>query len=644
MLRNNEHLDESNPLLSAALEYARLGYPVFPCAPGTKVPFAGTRGKDDATTDEATIRAWWAKTPTANLAIECSGLLVVDIDGATNPWPHEEHRKADLSDAPAAMTPKGGRHYVFRSPAGMTFKDSQGKLAEKVDTRSNGGYIVAWPSTIKDGSYSWIEGCELDIPRERLPEPPAWLIDAAPKAGTTGGSSGKTKAASADGNQIPDGQRNGTLMNLAGVMRRKGMSQREIEAALMVVNADRCNPPLDEREVCIVARNAAKFAPDQIDTAWAEGHFQQDRANDAAAKVWKLETRRFDTITEGATQWLWEGRIPLGMLTILEGPPKEGKSTLVYDLIGRVTTGRVMPDGQPASPELRKCLIIAPEDPAEQVIKPRLMAARADLAMVHQLEGFATEDGKRRRFTLSDADRRELEALIKNEGIGLVFVDAIMGLLPIKVDSNSDQQVRTSILDPLADLAKQTGISIILGRHWSKGAGLRQSYERGLGSIAWTGVARSLLQVASHPDDKKLKLLAVGATNLLGEQSTLGFRIAPTIVVGADGAEIPTSTIAWEGVVDIDPEDMGRAGSSAPSGRQECSEWLLARLGELGGDAASDQLEREAIARGYSLDILKRAKLALKQQQKAKSVKSSNEWRVRLWDFEAIAIADKIFN
>ena len=58
--------------LEAALRYAEMGYPVFPCVPGGKAPMT-PHGFQNATTDAAQIEAWWAKHPDAN--IEALALL-----------------------------------------------------------------------------------------------------------------------------------------------------------------------------------------------------------------------------------------------------------------------------------------------------------------------------------------------------------------------------------------------------------------------------------------------------------------------------------------------------------------------------------------------------------------------------------------
>src|SRR5262249_979622 len=87
-----------------------------------------------------------------------------------------------------------------------------------------------------------------------------------------------------DGNPIPKGQRNKTLTRLGGAMRRVGMAGPEIAAALHVVNA-RCEPPLPEREVERTAASISRYAPDQVATAMAEGHWEQMFQNEAEDEV-----------------------------------------------------------------------------------------------------------------------------------------------------------------------------------------------------------------------------------------------------------------------------------------------------------------------------------------------------------------------
>ena len=148
----------SESLMSAALRYAQLGYAVFPCAPGRKVPMI-TGGRNAATTDAAQIEAWWSAEPRANIGIATDDLIVIDIDGSDNGWPHDQELGAQLASAATSMTPRGGRHHVYRQPDGRAWRSSAGRLADSVDTRGWGGYICAErfarPRRFYAGRFTW---------------------------------------------------------------------------------------------------------------------------------------------------------------------------------------------------------------------------------------------------------------------------------------------------------------------------------------------------------------------------------------------------------------------------------------------------------------------------------------------------------
>lgn len=58
---------------------------------------------------------------------------------------------------------------------------------------------------------------------------------------------------------IPEHHRNNTLIALAGSMRRAGFHERAILAALQVMNEDRCDPPLEEKEVAEIAHSSTRY-------------------------------------------------------------------------------------------------------------------------------------------------------------------------------------------------------------------------------------------------------------------------------------------------------------------------------------------------------------------------------------------------
>lgn len=268
-------------LLTAALEYARLGYKVFPCIPGKKFP-AIENGRNGASCDEAQVEEWWERWPNANIGIETDALVVIDVDGKDNNWPEDPDCAGSLIDAPTSITANGGRHTVFKQPPGKKYRSTASRLADAVDTRAGGGYIVAPPSVLEDGKqYQWVDGLELSCPVDALPEPPQWLIEQLDDITSEKRARDIQGITLGDGNPIPDGLRNDTLTRLAGGMRRQGQGYNSIFQALLQENLDRCCPPLCESEVERVARSVCKYEPDQITVALIESHLAQARPDAA---------------------------------------------------------------------------------------------------------------------------------------------------------------------------------------------------------------------------------------------------------------------------------------------------------------------------------------------------------------------------
>jgi hypothetical protein len=147
---------EPDQAIRWALACARRGWPVFPCKPGTKEP-ATPHGFKDATTDPGQIRAWWTRTPAANLSIATGtpGPDVLDIDHhgpAGNGYPawHQLRNAGLLTGAFAIIaTPSGGLHAWFPG----TTQPTRRLPRHHIDFRAAGGCIVAPPSQIGGKPY-----------------------------------------------------------------------------------------------------------------------------------------------------------------------------------------------------------------------------------------------------------------------------------------------------------------------------------------------------------------------------------------------------------------------------------------------------------------------------------------------------------
>jgi hypothetical protein len=146
-------------LAGAALRYANLGVPVFPCLPGGKQPLT-PNGFHDATSSARVVRAWWERQPNANIGLPTgarTGVLVVDIDvhsGGSGFEAFERARADGLGEhwAWLVRTPSGGVHAYYPTGADQEQRSWQVPSAH-VDFRGDGGYVIAAPSRIEiDGT------------------------------------------------------------------------------------------------------------------------------------------------------------------------------------------------------------------------------------------------------------------------------------------------------------------------------------------------------------------------------------------------------------------------------------------------------------------------------------------------------------
>jgi putative DNA primase/helicase len=136
--------------------------------------------------------------------------------------------------------------------------------------------------------------------------------------------------------------------------------------------------------------------------------------------------------------WLWQDRIPHGMLTVVGGFPGVGKSTILYDVGARVTD------------QGKTVLVVTAEDHLSMVARPRLEAAGADLDRIH----FRTDP-----MNLPE-DCAVLEEDVRRMDASLLILDPLVAFISDEVNTHRDHHVRR-VLAPLADLAESTGVAVL---------------------------------------------------------------------------------------------------------------------------------------------------------------------------------------
>lgn len=141
-------------LAGAAIRYANLGIPVFPCVSGGKQPLT-TNGFHAATSSARVVHGWWQRTPDANIGLPTgatTGVLVVDVDVHAAGSGFEAFERAGATGQAESWgwivrTPSGGLHAYY--PTAGDQQPCWQSPSSHIDFRGDGGYVIAPPSRIE---------------------------------------------------------------------------------------------------------------------------------------------------------------------------------------------------------------------------------------------------------------------------------------------------------------------------------------------------------------------------------------------------------------------------------------------------------------------------------------------------------------
>jgi hypothetical protein len=348
-------------------------------------------------------------------------------------------------------------------------------------------------------------------------------------------------------------------------------------------------PPLEPR--------AARLAADRIMLAAMReaGRFPGTPPQQPLQKPFVL----LSSVQAEPLRWLSPGRIAAGKITILDGDPGLGKSTLLCELAARVSRGEALPGGEPSAP--RGVVLISAEDDLHDTIRPRIDAAGGDPNRIVSL--LAVPDGSLtgRPFVIPD-DAGLLEMLVQKIDAALVVIDPLVAYLHGALSVNSDHDVRRA-LSALKVVGERTGAAIVVVRHLNKSAGSNPLY-RGGGSIGIIGAARCGLLLAADPRDPERRILAVTKGNLARPPAALAFRLAEAPGLGVarvvwDGETRWTAAALLSAGVDGDEDHSTLAAARA---------WLRAVLAD--GPRPAKEVEQEAAAQGITTTTFFRARKA----------------------------------
>jgi hypothetical protein len=324
----------------------------------------------------------------------------------------------------------------------------------------------------------------------------------------------------------------------------------------------------------------------------------------------------FDDEEFGETEWLWDQRIPLGMLSMIVGHPGEGKSQLVSYIAAGVTNGW-------SGFEQGFVMMFSPEDSKKSMVGPRLKAAGAVLDFVKP----PPEDMD---ISLPD-DVDVLETWIERYGAKLVVFDTLDAHLSGSVDTHNNHSMRKG-LNPVHRLADRTGCAILFTHHFNKSSDARAIYRVG-GSIAYTAVVRSSMVLGKHhtadPQDDD-RLLVHLKSNAARPPASLDMQIEDAAVEGRSRLPIATSRIVSLGASEATEEDIfGQPGRAGAQKDRAPRDFLELKLGDFEEHDATEVIDACVAETGCSDRTVQRAANDLDVIKKPAAPGRSATWRLK---------------
>lgn len=311
-----------------------------------------------------------------------------------------------------------------------------------------------------------------------------------------------------------------------------------------------------------------------------------------------VEIINMQDVESKEVEWLWYPFIPYGKLTIIQGDPGEGKTSFILNLAAKLSQGECFEQEEKQEP--LNIIYQTAEDGLNDTVKPRLERAGADCSKILVIDDQVE--------SLSFQDER-IEKAIRQTGAKLIVFDPLQAYLGERVDMNRANEIR-EVTKKIAQIADRYSCAIVLIGHMNKGGGIKAAY-RGMGSIDFFAIARSVLLVARVPEEPDIRAIAQIKNNLAPEAETVAFRLEENSFEWIGGYEITTDELL--------------SGFSSSNKKKKAEDLVMKLLTE-----NESYPSKEIYEKGKQAGISRRTLESVKSELNIISFKEKNAWYWKL--------------
>lgn len=547
-----------NSKLACALRLAAAGYRVFPLAPNSKIPALDADWRRIATNDPAKVRdLWvckftdWIQPYNIGIALD-SDVLVVDVDVSGKKQGRESLRRIEMENDALpgtymSKTASGGFHHFFRVPPDSgPFKR---ELAEHVDLKSAGGYVVGEGSTIDGRRYNGAIGSP-----GALRDAPAWLIELARRP------AGALAPAQA-GINSDDQDSPAAIVRAIDYLTRTAPDHGTYKVACQVkdfgVSEDKCWELLCEH--WSEARDLGKgpeHIRDKVSHAYKYGQnpvgSRSPEIEFEAVEITPSPTgadvpQNVMTFTRRSSHgYLVKGLLNFGMTALVTGLPNAGKTPLALDIGAHVAKGEPW-----RGMRVKQAYVLCVATEGWTGFDNRMTAIRD--THFEGVVGEAPFEFETRELDLVSTSRHA-EALIEKINRRATRFGLVPGLLIIDTLSHtlaggddSDQKIVRPALKNIARIVAATGAAVLATHHPTKGG---TSDTRGSSILTFD---TDLLMKVEADEKRRLSKVTTPRTKDYGQIKPMFFRNR-IVEIGKDEDGDPITTVIAEWQADAEDE------------------------------------------------------------------------------------------